>query len=668
MANEIRIKVVAEDDGTFTKVEEKAKASGEKTGSNFSDSLKEELGRGVPVIAGKAGEDLGDTLGEKAKGAGEKTGKQLTSEVGRSLNTLLRDLQLPEIDVKANAKDALAELTRARVAVKALADDNPTIEVKVRTERAMGELDKFAKTFITDGEEAAKGFFGNFASSISKQFEGFSLGAPEIVPALAGIAVAAAPVIGATIAGAVVGGIGLGGIVGGVALAVKDPRVQTELQVMNTTIMDKLKDSSRPFVDVTIKGIHEIGGEVQKIDFSGIFQDAASQAGPVIDGITEAVHALGKGLTDVVHNAGPAVKEIGNEIGAIGESLGSGLSMLSKDSKDGASGMHELFMMINGTVDSTFHLIDALSKTYGFLNKISGGGMLNAFDAIGSSSVHVAGKTKEMANAIAATIPVMNLYGRQTLTDGASLNELAEASYTAANAQLGLFGDLTSVARAQANAAKAAKENGRTLDVNTEKGRNNRDALTSLGSALVKNSEDYYALNGAGAATQKVMANNRAAFLRAAESMTKSKKEAEALTDAIFGIPNKDVYINVHQVSDGRERVDQSGHRIGGYYSAHGGVIGAISTAASGGLRNGFTMVGEHGPELVDLPAGTNVHTAGDSMRMLAAAANGMGGGQPMVINLEIDGHRVAQATLDPMRRIVWQQYGGNVQAAYGQG
>jgi hypothetical protein len=50
---------------------------------------------------------------------------------------------------------------------------------------------------------------------------------------------------------------------------------------------------------------------------------------------------------------------------------------------------------------------------------------------------------------------------------------------------------------------------------------------------------------------------------------------------------------------------------------ATGGIVGA---AASGGIRGGLTWVGEHGPELADLPVGSRVLSNPDSMRRLAAA------------------------------------------------
>lgn len=56
---------------------------------------------------------------------------------------------------------------------------------------------------------------------------------------------------------------------------------------------------------------------------------------------------------------------------------------------------------------------------------------------------------------------------------------------------------------------------------------------------------------------------------------------------------------------------------------AHGGIKGA----ASGMGTSGLTWVGERGPELVNLPSGSTVHSSGDSMRMMRQGMDSAGGG-----------------------------------------
>jgi ABC-type transporter Mla subunit MlaD len=60
-----------------------------------------------------------------------------------------------------------------------------------------------------------------------------------------------------------------------------------------------------------------------------------------------------------------------------------------------------------------------------------------------------------------------------------------------------------------------------------------------------------------------------------------------------------------------------------------------VSYLARGGVASGFAMVGENGPELVDLPTGSRVHPAGDTARMLADQQGG-GSGRGGAVELRI--------------------------------
>lgn len=97
---------------------------------------------------------------------------------------------------------------------------------------------------------------------------------------------------------------------------------------------------------------------------------------------------------------------------------------------------------------------------------------------------------------------------------------------------------------------------------------------------------------------------------------------------------------------------------------AHGGVVG---NAASGGARSGMTWVGEHGPELVRLPPGSQVHSTGDSARL----AGGQGGGQMLSGTFRLRADRttergVVDAVLSMLRAEIGDNFGGDVQLALG--
>ena len=49
-----------------------------------------------------------------------------------------------------------------------------------------------------------------------------------------------------------------------------------------------------------------------------------------------------------------------------------------------------------------------------------------------------------------------------------------------------------------------------------------------------------------------------------------------------------------------------------------GGILSQIGLFSSGGVANGLSIVGEKGPELINLPKGTRVHSNADSRKMIS--------------------------------------------------
>ena len=93
-------------------------------------------------------------------------------------------------------------------------------------------------------------------------------------------------------------------------------------------------------------------------------------------------------------------------------------------------------------------------------------------------------------------------------------------------------------------------------------------------------------------------------------------------------------------------------------FYASGGVVGA---AASGGVRSGQTVVGEDGPELVDLAAGSQVTPAGDTARILGQS----GGGGSMHLTIDSGGSRMDDLLVEIIRKAV-RVRGGDVQGVLG--
>lgn len=164
---------------------------------------------------------------------------------------------------------------------------------------------------------------------------------------------------------------------------------------------------------------------------------------------------------------------------------------------------------------------------------------------------------------------------------------------------------------------------------------------------------------------------------KAAAFKTSVNKQLDGIHDVDVSVKIKVAFGNfwgaVHDMTAALNHMGYLGNNIGGALSGianHLHDIGAIKAsggvtgmAAAGGPRTGLTWVGEHGPELVNVPAGSRVYSNPDSMRMLAGQNSQS---QPILVQLVLDGYVLAQKMLDPTRDMVDRRFGGSVQAAYG--
>lgn len=94
-------------------------------------------------------------------------------------------------------------------------------------------------------------------------------------------------------------------------------------------------------------------------------------------------------------------------------------------------------------------------------------------------------------------------------------------------------------------------------------------------------------------------------------------------------------------------RVVKSGPMAG--FTNIGGIARrAGGQAAEGGMRNNQVLVGEGGPEVVNLPTGSYVHSNPDSRRIMSGSG---GGGRPVLLTVNIGGKTIVSEIFDPLKR-----------------
>lgn len=248
-----------------------------------------------------------------------------------------------------------------------------------------------------------------------------------------------------------------------------------------------------------------------------------------------------------------------------------------------------------------------------------------------STSEDAAAGTEMLGDAMSGTADAA-----QDVAD--SVGELVDSLFEIEGVHVSAYEAQTRLQESIQNLNDAFAENGNTLDINTEKGRANRDALSSLASQAMSTAqailEEGQANNDMAGATENARAcleNARTAFINNATAAGMSRSEAERLatqmgltgdkvdelTFAINSVPgyksstvevrgvddaiwkvrqlsgeisliqSKDVTIRVNRVTSETTIYSTQGTKVGSLMKAEGGLIGGYAEGGLMRLANG---------------------------------------------------------------------------------
>ena len=106
----------------------------------------------------------------------------------------------------------------------------------------------------------------------------------------------------------------------------------------------------------------------------------------------------------------------------------------------------------------------------------------------------------------------------------------------------------------------------------------------------------------------------------------------------------------INGIGKGISAVAGAVKNVAGFIGGGKGSVGANATGTSY-WRGGYTTVGEHGPELINLPAGSKVHSNSDTQKMLGGKAVNINVGS-MVIREESDIDKVATEIVKKLKQV----------------
>lgn len=185
--------------------------------------------------------------------------------------------------------------------------------------------------------------------------------------------------------------------------------------------------------------------------------------------------------------------------------------------KNSITNVRDVIGGTNSTIEDQRAIIDAAAK--------SAGGYASAIDDTKFATAEAAAAYDKQRQAIEGTIAALQ----------ASIDKQKEAR----NVALGLVNAQIGLEQAIDDAQKSAKDNGKTTDINTQKGRDNKEALIGVASAIneVVDSEKFRLQNAP--AQLKILDTQRDRFVKIATSMGVSKAAAKALADELIKTPKE---------------------------------------------------------------------------------------------------------------------------------
>lgn len=337
-------------------------------------------------------------------------------------------------------------------------------------------------------------------------------------------------------------------VAGGVALAAQDSRVQTAAKGLWADVLGNLTDAAAPFIPAVLNGLDVIRDEfaLMDADLRGIFDAGANYVEPIVKGITGLVRNTLPGLRKAVEASGPVVDALARELPKIGTALGDLFAESAQYADEAAAVITLALQAVAGAIELTSKAAAIFGDTWRMLG----------FDDAEEGADRAAestGRWRVELGLLGKTDPgIDELWQRQVLLNKSMSEGIKQAGGLKEALDLLNGGALSArEAERQFQAAiddvtASIKENGKSLDVTTEKGRANQESLDGLAEAGAARAQTVYdqtlATKGQIAAEEaaiRVYEQGRAQLIKSAMQMGLSKAQARALADQIMAIPRE---------------------------------------------------------------------------------------------------------------------------------
>lgn len=567
-------------------------------------------------------DDSADHAGDSLKKMGEDAG---------FLDRELDKLRASHIDLvkqldKTSNIDLLKALRKSRRQVRVF-------------EGLKAELEKQLQDEV-DKTDWAKQVGGPLVKGIGRAFAA----APgPLKVGLVGLAISALPFLGAAIAGTVLGAAGAGGIIGGLALAAFDPRVREGFRSLGQEAKAAFSVLGDDFAAPALESIRILKAGVRDIaDTIGReLKPIVSSLGPgFVQGVVGLVENTVEGIAEALNKAEPAIRALSSELPKIGDAIGNFFDEISDESDGATLGFLALSRLLRATITGAGILLGKLSAIYEWSVRANAKFTGLFEDVVGW--VPILGDNVRSANDEAEGL----LAGLDRAKDGShdfagGLDEVGDSADDAAEKleKVGeeldrIFGNTMDLDRATIayersldDLVETLQDGTRTLDVNSEAGQENRDAMLDNIQAI-KNLRDANVNNKMAVEEANSIYDQQLEQLRrTAYSLGFNKQQVDALIDSYKAIPARaEVEVRAPGLLAAIAQAKELARLLGSNVAA-ANAAGNADTYVSGRWAGGPVMpgqtyvVGENGPEVLKMGATGGYVYAGNGTGGPAAVA-----------------------------------------------
>lgn len=441
---------------------------------------------------------------------------------------------------------------------------------------------------------------------------------------LVGAITAALSLVGAALAGILVLAIG-GAFVGlGGMIAAKSKEVTRNWAQEMESLKKVFKEAAEPMIPVLHRATH-IMGDMGR-EFAPHFKEALEKVAPHLDSFIDATRSgfrkMGQHAWDDLQEAfrvfldafGPEWEDF---LAEFGKSLGALARTVSDHSTEIAGALRSVLGVINFLIDAINFFANAWVQAVHFANDATA----SFLDGIALLLDGFMGMVDGMLGGLESVAKLLG-FGDEVAAAREAFNELRDSAVSR-------FADMADKAR-YLNTDLDNTNRKRKLEVDIESWTNE---LTRAKKELASVPPERRA---------EVKAN-----------IADLENKIASATRQLNGM-QKDYYVRIHGYKVG----DWALTGGGGPGMAHGGIAGHVGRAATGGARSNMTLVGEQGPELVNLAPGSHVRSNADSRRLLGQP--GASAGAPTLV-IQSSGRRIDDLLIEVLREVIHQRGGDPV-------